>query len=190
MTGVQTCALPICSNQCCESETAFEVDIVDEVTPERQNTAKRRYSSTEPDRSISIEDDNSDNDVELLQSPFKRNSNSLSPSKRFSTKRIQLPFSSVGFQCTSKKKKQIDKASSNNGHQTTHVQYHGSDGPESRLTSEIVRLLLTNPDIHKESNEDICHMAAENAIAMHPHLDEAPDLLEAAYALYLELMMP
>lgn len=175
------------SNQYCESETVDEPVTLDEGTPELQVTAKQTYSDIEHDRSISIDDDNSDDDVELLQSPFKRKSTSISPSKRVAAKRIQLSLSSVGVQYTSKNNKHAS-AGSRNGR--THLQYHDSDGPDSRLISEIVRCLLMNPDIHRQNHEDICHMAAENAIEMHPHLDEAHELVDAAYAVYLELTLP
>ena len=146
------------------------------------------YADIEQDKSISIDDGNSDDEIELLQSPFEKNKSDVSPTKRLPVKRIQLSLDSLGVRCASRNKKAKDENCSN-GRTHLRLRTNRSDEQEdSLLTTEIVEILLSNPDIQNENNEAMCRMAAESAIAMHPHLNDALDLAEPAYAVYLELI--
>lgn len=174
----------------CHSITEIfdDTETVDEGKPEIKvgdlfDTTTRVYSAMEIDKSVSVDDDSSEDDVKLLESPFKKSNNNVSPSKQFKTKRIQLTLDSMGVQNISNNKTQIDKACSN---RPTRRTFDRND-PMARLTSEVVRLLFRDPDIHEQNNEELCHMAAESAIAMHPHLNDAFDLVDPAYDLYMQL---
>ena len=178
------------SNDLCSSTIICDVEISDECSPRKKggiagSTTKPGRSEIKKDNSIIVDD--SDNDNELLhQSPFKKRSINVSPSRTFSTKRIQLSLDSL-VKCASKNTKHTDEAW-NNG---THRQNLRIDGPDPKLASEIVQILLANPDITKEkTNIEMCRMAAESAVAQHPHIHVALDLAEPAYAFYLELMFP
>jgi hypothetical protein len=150
-------------------------------------TSKPSLTDIGQDASISIDDENSDDDITLLQDPFKKGNIKTVPSKRLS-KQIQLSLDSLGVMYGAKNKRLKNKSSGNGEVQL--CMPSRNDNTDSWLTSEIVRILLANPDINKQNNEEMCRMAAESAVAMHPDLSDALDLAEPAYAVYLELMSP
>ena len=63
------------------------------------------------------------------------------------------------------------------------------NGKNRELISKIVRMLLANPDIEKK-DEQMCEVSAENAIQKHPELQDASELIDPAYAMYLEFTQP
>lgn len=120
-------------------------------------------------------EDNSDDEIELLRSPFTKVSPQRWASKR--TRRTTVTGKVSVLVATSQKP---DDCPDRGRRQST---------KDHNLVSEIVRMLLSNPDIQRKDKQ-MCQMAAENAIQMHPEVKDANRLVDPAYSLYLEFTLP
>lgn len=139
---------------------------------EISSAASRRRQNASKPNSRDIFDDDSDIDIEILLSrPAIR---------KASGKTQRLGHSDRISVLVEASREHDDDTGRTTPRQSTE---------DRELASEIVSMLLSSPDIPQE-DEQMCQMAAENAIQMHPELKDANKLVDPAYSLYLELSIP
>ena len=131
-----------------------------------------------------FEDDDSDTDIELLQhSPFSKKPRS----QEKPTSNQTVSDASTNPKVLSGVFESISDVRSN-GNSSSHGLSNVGGGNQA-LVTRVVQLLLSNPDVHNK-NEEICRVAAENAVQMNPTIRNANDLVDSAYSLFLEWTLP
>jgi hypothetical protein len=123
-------------------------------------------------------EDDSDDDIELLlHRPFAEKKATTTQQHALGNKKLNTASIAPGM-CDQMQAKKLFL-------QPTKYEHAASQ----MLIAAIVQMLLSNPDI-RSKNEEICRMAAENVVEMHPDSKNADDLYESAYSVYLELTLP